>query len=134
MDVSDKPVIMVYNLPRFKVEMKITICDGESTLIEPDQRKGMKILEKDSVNQGTTRHQNRIKDVSPKEIKFSQTEMNFAESHKLFGSLLRNWEYGPHKYARMHVGPTYKPKCFFIDWKTQCIAGFPYSSIDQIRQ
>ena len=34
MDVSDKPVIMVYNLPRFKVEMKITVCDGESALIE----------------------------------------------------------------------------------------------------
>ena len=93
----------------------------------------MKILEKDNGHQGNTQHQNRTNGVSPKEIKFSQTEMSFTESHELFKKLLKNWEYGPHKYSRMHVGATYKPKCFFNDWKTESIARIPYSSIDQIR-
>ena len=54
MEVSDKQAIMAYMLPRFKVEMKITILEGEFANSNCWKRNGVRPM-----------------DVAPKEIKFS---------------------------------------------------------------
>merc|ERR1711884_992504 len=103
-------------LPRFKVEMKITICEGEF-----DNSNYLK------------KYGERSKDVAPKEIKFSKNERSFAESLKLFRELIKKWVYGPHKSARALIGPTFTPKCFIANWMKECLAT-EYTSIDQIRE
>ena len=80
MEVCDKPVIMAYMLPRFKVEMKITICDGEGSASSKKQKV-------------------RFTDIAPKEIKFPDKEKSFVETRDLFMSLIKgyNKKYNPHR-------------------------------------